>query len=417
MGRSRAGAARALFVGCHGGVGRAVLAVIERSVPGRQLAERLDALLLVDRHDAGLPTVPAGATLLPPTTVDSADTLRALIREHAITTVVDVSSIDTVECTKTCDALGAHFLCTSVEEWPGQATIATDEAIARLLPPHRPLLPNRSHLVGAGANPGIVNALVFAAIEAMAGRVGVEATPEALDLHAVLITEEDTTRDLAGEDARDVFAMTWSPPHCLEELFEPRAFAARNGQVVDLGHRPVDAWYRARCGEAIIEGMAVPHEEVVTLARRLPSVEIGFLYRIPEAARRFLETPPADAGRDPRTWPTRKLYPPWTTVLAGEDRVGVLLCSRRFGELWMGFRTDVSLGLQYGTNATQLQVAAGVVAGWLQLGSRTGIHFVEDLDWRSYLEAVSQILGPPLVVHDRQATPLGLAERRVEVAV
>jgi hypothetical protein len=31
-----------------------------------------------------------------------------------------------------------------------------------------------------------------------------------------------------------------------------------------------------------------------------------------------------------------------------------------------------------GTNATQLQVAAGVVAGWSQLGSRKGIHFVED---------------------------------------
>ncbi len=413
---SRAGAARALFVGCHGGVGRAVLAVIERSAPGRRLAERLDTLLLVDRHHVDDPIVPPGATLMPPMTIGTVETLTALVRQHAITTVVDVSSIDTVECTKACDALGVNFLCTSIEEWPGRSTIATDEAILGLLPPRRPVLPNRSHLVGAGANPGIVNALVFAAMEEMAARAGVAATPEALALQSVLITEEDTTHDVANPAGHGEFAMTWSPPHCLEEMYEPRAFAARNGRVVDLGHRPVDAWYRARCGESIIEGMAVPHEEVVTLARRLPSVEIGFLYRIPEAARQVLETLPV-TGRDPRTWPTRRLYPPWTTTLAGEDRVGVLLCSRKYGELWMGFRTDVSLGLQYDTNATQLQVAAGVVAGWLQLGNQTGIHFVEDLDWRAFLDDASEVLGPPLIVHDPDAEPAGLAERRVGVAV
>ena len=413
---SRAGAARALFVGCHGGVGRAVLAVIGRSAPGRRLAGRLDALLLADRQDVDAPIVPPGASLLPPMTIESVETLTTLVRQHGITTVVDVSSIDTVECTRACDALGADFLCTSIEEWPGQATIATDEAIARLLPPRRPVLAARSHLVGAGANPGIVNALVFAAMEEMAARAGVPATPEALALHSVLITEEDTTYDVANPAGDGAFAMTWSPPHCLEELFEPRAFAARNGRVVGLGHRPLDVWYRARCGESVIEGMAVPHEEVATLARRLPSVEIGFLYRIPEAARRVLETR-AGARRDPRTWPTRKLYPPWTATLAGEDRVGVLLCSREFGELWMGFRTDVSLGLQYGTNATQVQVAAGVVAGWLQLGRRTGIHFVEDLDWRAFLDAAADVLGPPLVVHDPDAEPLGLTERRVGVVV
>src|SRR5690606_15241040 len=172
------------------------------------------ALPIFDRHDLDAPVVPPGATLLPPMTVDSVETLTALVREHQITTVVDVSSIDTVECTKACDALGADFLCTSIEEWPGQATIATHEAIARLLPPSRPVLPNRRHLVGAGANPGIVNALVFAAMEAMAERAGVQATPEALDLQSVLITEEDTTHDVANPAGHREFAMTWSPPHC-----------------------------------------------------------------------------------------------------------------------------------------------------------------------------------------------------------
>src|SRR5690606_1255949 len=116
------------------------------------------------------------------------------------------------------------FLCTSVEEWPGQGSMPTDGAIARLLPPQRRVLSRGSHLVGSGANPGIVNALVFSALDVFADRVGVVPTADALDLHAVLITEEDTTVDAEATLSSDVFSMTWSPAHCLEELFEPRAF-------------------------------------------------------------------------------------------------------------------------------------------------------------------------------------------------
>jgi homospermidine synthase len=110
-------------------------------------------------------------------------------------------------------------------------------------------------------------------------------------------------------------------------------------------------------------------------------------------------------------WRLHRLFPPWSTALSGQDRVGVLLCSRRYGELWMGFDTDVSAGLALGTNATQLQVAAGVLAGWTQLGTRTGIHFVEKLDCREFLSVASEVLGHPVVVHDPSAVPLGLTER------
>lgn len=403
-------ARRALIIGCHGGVGRAVLSLLEKSKPGQQLRERFDEVLLVDAGEPVAPVPLSNATLLPPTAVTSSDILERLVREHAITQVVDLSSIDTVDCTRTCDELGADFLCTSVEEWPGQASIPTDDAIARLLPPRRPALGNRSHLVGSGANPGIVNALVFSALKEFAARTGKQATPEALDLHSVLITEEDTTVENGPPPPADVFAMTWSPAHCLEELYEPRAFAARNGKVFGLDHAPTEHWYRARCGEEIIEGMAVPHEEIATLARRLPRVEIGFIYRIPEVSRAALARHPDWA---PQAWQTRRMWPPWTENISGEDRVGVLLCSERYGELWMGFKTDVKTGLAYNTNATQLQVASGAIAGWSQLGARTGIHFVEDLNTQEFVDVVSEILGPPFVVHDPDAPPLSLEERAV----
>lgn len=400
----------ALILGCHGGVGRAVLALLEHSEAGRQLRESLDTLVLADQEQSNLGVPLRGAVLLPPTRVDSSEDLARLIREHGITQVICLASTDTVDCAEICDELGADLLCTSVEEWPGRGSLATDDAIARLLPPRHPLFERQSHLVGSGANPGIVNALAFTALDEFAARTGVEPTADALDLHAILITEEDTTVELDATHSTDVFPMTWSPIQCLEELFEPAAFRARDGKVESLGHRPHERWYRARCGDRIIEGMAVPHEEIATLARTMPSVEIGFIYRIPPAARDALATHPTriSAGE----WRTRQLCPPWVQHLAGRDRVGVLLCSRRFGELWVGFDTDMSSGLRMGTNATQLQVAAGVLAGWSQLGDQKGIHFVEDLDRHRFVATACEVLGAPLIVHDANAAPRMLADRR-----
>jgi saccharopine dehydrogenase-like NADP-dependent oxidoreductase len=401
---------RALVLGSQGGVGRAVLTLLDRTDVGRRLLGRLEMVVLADRVPAHDQVPPRGGVLLPPVTVRSGDDLARLIQEHQITEVIDLSSLDTVDCTRVCDDLGANFLCTSVEEWAGHGPLPTDEAIKRLLPPHRPSLERGSYLVGSGANPGLVNALVFEAVHAFASRVGVAPSIAALDVYAVLITEEDSTVDLDDDGSPDAFAMTWSPWHCLEELFEPASFAASNGRVRGLGHEPTACWYEARCGDRIIEGMAVPHEEIVTLAQRFPSVEIGFIYRLPPAARRALKAHPG--RRVPETWATRKLYPPSASRLAGRDRVGVLLCSRRFGELWMGFDTPVDLGLTFGTNATQLQVAAGVLAGWSQLGRRRGIHFVEDLDCREFVRAASDVLGSAIVVRDPSAKPLPLIERR-----
>ena len=163
---------RALILGCHGGVGRAVLALLAQSAPGRRICDSLETLILTDRTPPPAEIQLRDAVLLPPTEVRSADDLAELIRQHRITQVVDVSSVDTVDCSRACDELGADFLCTSVEEWAGRGSIPTDQAIARLLPPQRPALQRQGHLVGSGANPGIVNALAMTAPDESAKRVG-----------------------------------------------------------------------------------------------------------------------------------------------------------------------------------------------------------------------------------------------------
>lgn len=400
---------RVLLLGWAGGLGQALLGVLEHTAVGKAALKSIDALYLLDANPVEGARVPTFASVLPAECVTNGKHLARLIESFGIHQVIDASRTRTLDCIRACAELGASYLCGSIEA-PEERT--TTSHLARLLLPGiRPELEGGSYLVGSGMNPGIVNALALLGLQELAKRVGRPADPEALGLCGMYITESDTTEEVtAPED--DAFAMTWSPKQCLGELLEPRAFVVREGKVVEFDHAPSQALYRARCGDDLIEGLLVPHEEIVTLAERFPSVEIGFVYALPPAARRALER--HSGLRDIDDWPTRKLYPPHATALRGYDRVGVLLVTKDLGELWLGFHTDVRDGLRLGTNATELQVAAGALAGWNRLGERRGIHCVEELDPGSYLATVTAILGPYRVVYDPSAPPSRMDERRCE---
>src|SRR5690606_2247815 len=221
---------------------------------------------------------------------------------------IEAADVDTLGCARACAAAGADYLSTSLQDDACGTEGAQPTMIASqvLVPGRRPELAG-SHLVGSGMNPGIASALVRAGVEELARRAG--ASPEAIaaDLDAIYVTERDTTAHAAIPPAEDVFEMSWSPRHCLEELLEPDAMASRDGQVVPLGHRPTDRWYAARCGAEEITALAVPHEEVVTLGNLYPWAECAFLYSIPQAGRRALLRHPE---RAPGAWRTRALYPP-----------------------------------------------------------------------------------------------------------
>ena len=55
-------------------------------------------------------------------------------------------------------------------------------------------------------------------------------------------------------------------------------------------------------------------------------------------------------------------------------------------------------------------------AGWMQLGTTKGIHFVEDLNWQAFVQVAAGVLGPPVIVHDASAGPRSLADRRAVAA-
>ncbi len=405
---------RTLLIGWRGGVGTATLNLLAEHPLGRRLAGD-SHILLLDADDAEpVPAAPLPAEILPAETLLGREDLERVIRRHDIERVLDFGASNTIASAEACAATGADYLSTCYDPLhyrdAGPPTGPHLMQGARdLLPKRRPSLSGGSHLVGSGMNPGTVSALLLTGLDQFADRA--RTSPDDLDLYAIFITEIDTT---ASDDppADDVFAITWSPQHCLSEILEPEALYVSRGDITPLGHRPTAAHYRVRCGDEAIEGFAVPHEELVWLGHRFPSCEVAYLYQIPRAAEAALGRYP---DRDAESWKTRRLIPPSVPAdeLAGIDRVGVLLCSRRHGELWLGFETDMQQARRFGTNATELQVASGVLAGWAQLGARAGIHVVEEIDYRRFLRDVESVLGRAATVYDPDAPPVPLSRRRV----
>lgn len=406
---------RALILGCAGGIGAVLVRLLTSHPAGRKLAGGIEGLWLLDEVLTQPPDVPA-AYVLPPRRIDDPGELRDVLVRNGIDQVVDLGDLDTLALSRVCASVGADYVSASLQ----RRDLPPDDIEGRIMIASRVLVPGRrpdvgsvSHLIGAGMNPGIVNALVVAGLEELARRVGAEPTVQALDVHAIYVTEQDTTTAVEGV-AGDVFPMSWSPQDALDEFLEPSAMYVTGGEIAQLPHRSPDRLYRARCGDHEIDGMIVPHEEIVTIGARYPTVETAFVYAIPRAAMAALRARP---HRKPDDWRRYRLYPPHhATALQGYDRVGVLIASRRHGELWVGFESTVADGARHGTNGTLLQAAAGVLAGWALLGSVSGFHVVDDLDPHAYLAIAEEVLGPRRVVHVPGATPRKLRDRQRNVA-
>lgn len=408
------------MIGAGGGVATAALALLERHALGRRLLEGTAELLLLDRDPPAQPELArppsrlAGKTRwLPPRAIGSRAELDALLDEHPVDEVIELAALGTWDCVAACSERGISYLNTCFDHWDDAPQLPSMVRARELFEP--PEIEAGVHLVGAGMNPGLVNVLVGAGLQALAERSGRPPSLVALDVQAIVFTELDTTHELARAGEPDEFPAsfpaTWRPEHCLEELLEPEAMIVVDGELVGLGHAPHRARYEARCGDRSITGAMVPHEELVTLAAMYPGVELGYVYALPEAAQAALARHP---DRRPDAWPVRRLYPPEVVALAGFDRIGALICSRTLGELWIGWHTEVDDALALGTNATLLQVATGLLCGWSSLrSSDPGVWLPEELDASETLRRACSVLGELEVVWDREARPLGLRERRL----
>lgn len=401
------------MIGAGGGVGTATLALLERHALGRRLLDGCAELLLLDRDEVTTPLPPrlaAKARWLAPRTIGSRDELDALLDEHAVDELIELAALGTWDCVEACSARGCSYLNTCYDHWDHSPLVPAMLRARELFEP--PEITAGVHVIGAGMNPGLVNLLVAAGLDALAERSRRRPSLAALDIHAILCTELDTTHALDRPDAPDEFASTWRPEHCLEELLEPEAMIVDDGELIGLGHAPHRARYEARCGDRTIVGAMVPHEELVTLAAMYPGVELGYVYALPDAAQQALARSPERRSSE---WSLRRLYPPFVSALAGADRIGVLLCSRTLGELWIGWHTDVADALALGTNATLLQVATGLACGWTALRtSEPGVWLPEELDGRTLLRSACSVLGELDVTWDAAAPVRRVRDRRLD---
>lgn len=391
---------RVLVIGWRGGVGTALLSLLGSHPTGREISKRIEALFLVDRASGGPCRLP-DASVLADADCNEPETLARLLRDFAIDTVIEVADVDTPATSAICERHGADYVSASIQ-CHGKLTIPGASDLLGARPAVR-----TSQLLGAGMNPGIVNVLARVAVEDLARRHRVDVRQ--LELAGVHVTELDTTTSSGVEP--DVFAMSWSPEHALSEILEPAAMYVAQTCATALPHRPHDRLYAARCGDEDIAAMIVPHEELVSIGARFPEVESAFFYAVPAAYATLRRAP----DRPVHEWATRKLYPPEARCLSGKDRVGALIVSKRYGELWTGFEHDAGVCARGGSyNATTLQAAAGVLAGWAMVGTRRGVHVTDDLDHRAYLDLVEAILGARRIVHAPDAPPRSVASRRCE---
>ncbi|HEX3535202.1 MAG TPA: saccharopine dehydrogenase C-terminal domain-containing protein [Stellaceae bacterium] len=346
---------------------------------------------------------------------------------------VDVSSVALIEL---CQEVGALYLDTCTEPWPGGYTDPNLPPAARsnyalresalALRAHYPHGPTA--VLTHGANPGLVSHFVKQAlVEAGAGS-GIPAEPpsdragwgrlaERLGVRAIHIAERDTQVSRDSKEPGE-FVNTWSIDGFVSEGSQPaelgwgtheRHFPA-DGREHDFGGRA--AIYLLRPGAATrvrswtplegpYHGFLITHGESISIADYLTLRDSDTVRYRPTC--HYAYHPCDDAvlslhefaGKNFHLQSRKRLMV--EEITTGIDELGVLLLGPERGVYWYGSRLsiDESRRVAPHNNATSLQVTAAVLAGviWAIEHPRQGVVEPEELDYRRVLEIAGPYLG------------------------
>lgn len=390
---------KVMILGGAGGIGSAFLNILAVNDLSNDVIPHGAHLLLVDRRDEirvheGLKkkygvSVVSGINICCPADIEQ------LLLTHGVNVLVEVADIETIEFVKVCTALGIRYLNSGYGVWPEVYEKEQPRCLMliRAIEIRNEIINKRSRsggvIMGSGMNPGIVNALVERGIQKLADSNSISKEELAADLKYIIFTEEDTTVVPESSFSHSEFPITWNPQHAYAEFTESSTGYVTQGRVKWIPSKPLDCRYNVVCNDKVINGMLVPHEEVVTIGEKYPNITSGFIYCIPPVSSRRLP--------EVRNLKTIKpvLLVPRNFELQGYDTVGVLLETERYGSYWLGYKNHHEEAICYDTNATLMQVAAGVLAGTsILLKQFSHISVVEDLDYQAYLDMVCRILGP-----------------------
>lgn len=348
-------------------------------------------------------------------------------------------SIDSIEVADWCHRNGVLCIDTAIEPWEDEAwdfdlppAARTEYAYhqrARRLAAERWSATGPTAVNTHGANPGLVNHFVKAALLEVAAAMGLAAeTPvdrrgwaglaRATGTKVIHIAERDT--QIADPPRRPgEFVNTWSIPGFVEECCMPVELGwGSHEKTLPQGARrhaagPRNAIYLERpAGQVLLRswvplggpimGLALPHNESVTLSDYLTLEEAGRVVYRPTVAFAYLACDAAMASLHD-TMMNGWRVPEAQRILAndipeGRDELGVLLLGHGAGGWWYGSQLDIheARRLAPGCNPTALQVAAGALAAalWAVENPRRGYCEPEDLPHDTVLAAARPWLGP-----------------------
>ncbi|HQT76866.1 MAG: homospermidine synthase [Rhodospirillales bacterium 20-64-7] len=344
---------------------------------------------------------------------------------------VDVSSVALIAL---CREIGALYLDTCIEPWPGGYTDPS------LTPSQRSNYALRDSALalaqGAGptavlthgANPGLVSHFVKQALLNIARDTGVDtavptnregwaALARDLGVKAIHIAERDTqTANVAKQPGE--FVNTWSIDGFVGEGCQPaelgwgtheKALPA-DGRRHDFGcdaaiylMRP-GASTRVRTWTPLagpIHGFLITHNESVSIADYYTVRQDGAVTYRPTV--HYAYHPCDDAvlsvhelaGRNWDMQPQQRLM--MQEIVSGIDELGVLLLGHSKGAYWYGSRLSIeqARGLVPHNNATSLQVTAAVLGGmvWAIENPRAGVVEADQLDHARVLAVAEPYLG------------------------
>ncbi|MBI1206705.1 MAG: homospermidine synthase [Azospirillum sp.] len=346
---------------------------------------------------------------------------------------VDVSSVALIEL---CRELGALYLDTCIEPWPGGYTdpglspsLRSNYALRESALALRAAEPGPTAVITHGANPGLVSHFVKQALVDIARDTAVTTAVPAdrrawaelaarLGVKVIHIAERDTQVANIPKKVGE-FVNTWSIDGFVSEGCQPAELGwgshertlPADGRRHEFGRdssiylmRP-GASTRVRTWtplEGPFHGFLITHGESISISDYFSLVEAGTLRYRPTV--HYAYHPCDDAvmsvhelaGKNWHQQPVQRLM--MDEIVSGIDELGVLLAGHAKGAYWYGSQLSIaeSRELVPHNNATSLQVTVAVLAGmvWAIENPACGVVEPDELDFQRILEICRPYLGP-----------------------
>ena len=353
---------------------------------------------------------------------------------------VDTSSLDIM---RFCRELGALYIDTVIEPWPGfyfdQARgnkARTNYALRETVLAERRANPGGPTAISCcGANPGMVSWFVKQALINLARDLGDKGEApktkdewgrlaQRLGVKGIHIAERDTQRAKSPKP-RNVFVNTWSVEGFLSEGMQP----AELGWGTHETWTPPNASFHDKgCGAAIFLNQPGANTRVRSwtptargqygfLVTHNESISIADYYTVRDRDGEAVYRPTCHYAYHPCDDAVLSLHELFgragemqsaqhilgeAEILDGIDELGVLLYGHARNAYWYGSQLSVeeTRALAPYQNATGLQVTSAVLAGmvWALENPKAGIVEADEMDFRRCLEVQRPYLGPVIGV-------------------